>query len=73
MPNELWQGVILSHWGRLDAKPFSNSAYGPDNCAHTLCCIWRHLPKHFELTPARFAAVLHVVALSICGQRGCPV
>lgn len=31
VPNELWQGVILSHWGRLDDNPFSNSAYGPDN------------------------------------------
>ncbi len=31
MPNEVWPGIILSHWGRRDAEHVSNTAYGPDN------------------------------------------
>ena len=31
MPNSVWLGIILSHWGRLDAEPASNTAYPPDN------------------------------------------
>ena len=31
MPNEVWPGIILSHWGRKDAEHVSNTAYGPDN------------------------------------------
>jgi hypothetical protein len=31
VPNSVWLGIILSHWGRLDAEPASNTAYPPDN------------------------------------------
>ena len=31
MPNEVWPGIILSHWGRRDPEHVSNTAYGPDN------------------------------------------
>ena len=31
MPNEVWPGIVLSHWGRRDAEHVSNTAYGPDN------------------------------------------
>ena len=31
VPNEVWSGIILSHWGRRDAEHVSNTAYGSDN------------------------------------------
>jgi hypothetical protein len=31
VPNSVWPGIILSHWGRLDVEPASNTAYPPDN------------------------------------------
>jgi hypothetical protein len=31
VPNEVWPGIVLSHWGRRDAEHVSNTAYGPDN------------------------------------------
>ncbi len=45
IPNELWQGVILSHWGRLDAEHVSNTAYPPDDYRCVDNCA-RDQPKH---------------------------
>lgn len=31
MPSSLWQGIILSHWGRTDRDHTSSTGYGPDD------------------------------------------
>ena len=31
IPNEVWPGIILSHWGRRDENHTSNTAYGSDD------------------------------------------
>ncbi len=31
MPSALWQGIVLSHWGRTDANHNSSTGYGPDD------------------------------------------
>ncbi|MEW5298002.1 MAG: hypothetical protein WDW36_001167 [Sanguina aurantia] len=30
-PQEIWQGIMLTHWGRMDFPHFSNTGYMPDN------------------------------------------
>jgi hypothetical protein len=54
VPNSVWPGVILSHWGRLDAEPASNTAYPPDNYTQPWTDEWQPADwRHSYLHPAQ--------------------
>ena len=54
MPNSVWPGILLSHWGRLDAEPASNTAYPPDNYTQPWTDEWQPADwRHSYLHPAQ--------------------
>jgi hypothetical protein len=77
VPNSVWPGIILSHWGRTDAHPASNTAYPPDNYTQPYTDEWQptdwrhnylHPTQHPCFDPKKVQQTAHYDSLSLAAS-----